>query len=262
MSNNANQIIPRQRGRSVLQNAIPLAAGLASAAYSGLQQGLQQTVKNKTTMNSAPNKIVMLRANQGGNAGGGKRRRGRRNNNKQPGPGLLITDKTRVRLEGYYQAVFDAAGAEAYYRQITCLAATGSQLGNDVPKLSTFANMFKYSYINRVIVEYIPTCGYTASGFITFGIDPNVSATAPTAISDVVRHSHSVMTDVKRSAMIVVDGHNLRQSHEYPLIHDNTASDEQKYAGVIQAYGTADVNLTAGYYRVAVDVEFSQLTAA
>lgn len=134
------------------------------------------------------------------------------------------------------------------------------ELGLIVAKSSSFASIFRYSYFNWITIEWIPTAAYTSPGVVAFAVDPNITGSNPTSVQSIVRHSKYAIGDIKQPLKFHIDGKDLRQSREYPLVHLNSASDEQKYSGVVQFWIDSEADSTVGYFKIQASIHFSQLT--
>lgn len=167
----------------------------------------------------------------------------------------------------FYDLTCDASGTIFSSLEISMVPPTGSpsaSIASIVSRIGTIGAAYRQFKINWLKVSYFSLLPSTTGGFLALGIDPQPCIGSPGSQSAVIRHTGSVMGDIKDEYTVLYKPARAGKTGLKYINQTATPSspDELSY-GVIQGYGKViggTAGMLAGKVRLEVNITFAGAT--
>jgi len=191
----------------------------------------------------------------------GKKRLRKRRQKSAPSrnPPGFGNDRIRVTLRDMRTAVNTAASTCDQYYQLAINFTANQDMRTWLARANTLSGSFRFFKVRRLIFEFTPSLAYTSPGYIALGVDPDPSAAAPGAASNVFRHNPSCLGDIKDKHQLIWTPGDDNESLDH-IVNAGaiTTAPTTICQGSIQIYSqNTEANAAViGYFVYEVDIEF------
>jgi hypothetical protein len=190
-----------------------------------------------------------------------KAAKGRRNRNTERVNRGVVTphDRIRVTLREVVGIANTGAGVYDQYFQFANDYTAGHDFGTFLPRARTLAGAFRFCRVMKAGFTFQPILAYSATGYMTLGVDPSPNAGAPGGIGNVFRHDPSIMGDVKDAHSLVwTPQDDMENQDKLTTTLAGAIAPEHICSAVFQLYSVNGeaAAATIGYLAYEFDIEF------